>query len=295
MGRGRAPCCAKVGLNKGSWSLEEDMRLMVHIQKHGHGNWRALPKLAGLLRCGKSCRLRWTNYLRPDIKRGNFTKEEEETIVKLHELLGNKWSKIASCLPGRTDNEIKNVWNTHLKKRLVSAEQKPAATNDPEEPPLTSSSSSPHHGGNKSDELQHDPCLHTRDSSVVEVIEIPIDPTMDMSSFFDDALSNITSSSASTQLPDALVVPDGDFWSMIEDNSACNEGNTGAWLEYLERELELELDLREAAPNDLESLMRDGVGMEEDPVSCYFQQEPPLHPMQTFLTSEMVCETNHEV
>nr|CAD1818646.1 unnamed protein product [Ananas comosus var. bracteatus] len=120
MGRGRAPCCAKIGLNKGSWTPEEDMRLIAYIHKYGHGNWRALPKQAGLLRCGKSCRLRWINYLRPDIKRGNFTQEEEETIIKLHDLLGNKWSKIASCLPGRTDNEIKNVWNTHLKKRLAS-------------------------------------------------------------------------------------------------------------------------------------------------------------------------------
>uniref|UniRef100_A0A0D9ZQ13 Uncharacterized protein n=1 Tax=Oryza glumipatula TaxID=40148 RepID=A0A0D9ZQ13_9ORYZ len=123
MGKGRAPCCAKVGLNKGSWTPEEDMRLVAYIQKYGHANWRALPKQAGLLRCGKSCRLRWINYLRPDLKRGNFTAEEEETIIKLHGLLGNKWSKIASCLPGRTDNEIKNVWNTHLKKR-VSPEQK---------------------------------------------------------------------------------------------------------------------------------------------------------------------------
>ncbi|CAL5069734.1 unnamed protein product [Urochloa decumbens] len=129
MGKGRAPCCAKVGLNKGSWTPEEDMRLIAYIQKYGHANWRALPKQAGLLRCGKSCRLRWINYLRPDLKRGNFTAEEEETIIKLHAMLGNKWSKIASCLPGRTDNEIKNVWNTHLKKRVSppGAEERGAA------------------------------------------------------------------------------------------------------------------------------------------------------------------------
>ena len=90
MGRGRAPCCAKVGLNRGSWTPQEDMRLIAYIQKHGHANWRALPKQAGLLRCGKSCRLRWINYLRPDLKRGNFTADEEETIIRLHGLLGNK-------------------------------------------------------------------------------------------------------------------------------------------------------------------------------------------------------------
>lgn len=116
---GRSPCCDKNGLKKGPWTPEEDQKLIDYIQKHGYGNWRTLPKNAGLQRCGKSCRLRWTNYLRPDIKRGRFSFEEEETIIQLHSILGNKWSAIAARLPGRTDNEIKNYWNTHIRKRLL--------------------------------------------------------------------------------------------------------------------------------------------------------------------------------
>ncbi|XP_027350986.1 transcription repressor MYB6-like [Abrus precatorius] len=115
---GRAPCCAKVGLHRGPWTPREDALLTKYIQAHGEGQWRSLPKRAGLLRCGKSCRLRWMNYLRPDIKRGNITPEEDDLIIRMHSLLGNRWSLIAGRLPGRTDNEIKNYWNTHLCKKL---------------------------------------------------------------------------------------------------------------------------------------------------------------------------------
>ncbi|KAJ8456054.1 hypothetical protein OPV22_034797 [Ensete ventricosum] len=116
---GRSPCCDEVGLKRGPWTPEEDKKLRDYVQKNGHGSWRRLPKLAGLNRCGKSCRLRWINYLRPDIKRGNFTEEEESLIIDLHSLHGNKWSTIVASLPGRTDNEIKNYWNTHLRKKLL--------------------------------------------------------------------------------------------------------------------------------------------------------------------------------
>jgi myb proto-oncogene protein len=125
---GRHSCCYKQKLRKGLWSPEEDEKLMNHITKHGHGCWSTVPKLAGehqnilhfilvdyplcvlssqsiqvspeilaikrivagLQRCGKSCRLRWINYLRPDLKRGAFSQEEEDLIVELHAVLGNR-------------------------------------------------------------------------------------------------------------------------------------------------------------------------------------------------------------
>ncbi|XP_065854092.1 transcription factor MYB61-like [Euphorbia lathyris] len=115
---GRHSCCYKQKLRKGLWSPEEDEKLLNYITKHGHGCWSSVPKLAGLQRCGKSCRLRWINYLRPDLKRGAFSQQEENLIIELHSVLGNRWSQIAAQLPGRTDNEIKNLWNSCIKKKL---------------------------------------------------------------------------------------------------------------------------------------------------------------------------------
>ncbi|XP_050223027.1 transcription factor MYB8-like [Mercurialis annua] len=141
---GRAPCCNEAGIKKGAWTTDEDNKLIAYIQEHGEGGWRTLPQKAGLQRCGKSCRLRWANYLKPDIKRGGFSVDEEQAIIRLHASLGNRWSAIARHLPKRTDNEIKNYWNTYLKKRvteLPNHDPVPAApsSSDPSHLPATSS------------------------------------------------------------------------------------------------------------------------------------------------------------
>ncbi|XP_019163949.1 PREDICTED: transcription factor GAMYB-like [Ipomoea nil] len=104
-------------LKKGPWTSAEDAILVDYVTKHGEGNWNAVQKHSGLARCGKSCRLRWANHLRPDLKKGSFTPEEEGRIIELHAKMGNKWARMAAELPGRTDNEIKNYWNTRIKRR----------------------------------------------------------------------------------------------------------------------------------------------------------------------------------
>ncbi|WZZ04674.1 hypothetical protein YC2023_090595 [Brassica napus] len=102
--------------HKGPWTSAEDQLLTAYVDKHGEGNWNAVQKHSGLSRCGKSCRLRWVNHLRPSLKKGGFTDKEEQRVIELHASMGNKWARMAAQLPGRTDNEIKNFWNTRLKK-----------------------------------------------------------------------------------------------------------------------------------------------------------------------------------
>nr|AGN52040.1 MYB-related transcription factor [Salvia miltiorrhiza] len=120
----------KNGTRKGAWTEEEDHKSRAYVERFGHSNWRLLPNSAGLNRCGKSCRLRWMNHLKPGLKRGGFTQEEKDLIEKLHHQHGNKWSAIAAELPGRTDHEIKNYWHAHHKN--YRDQSKPSKSSDQE-------------------------------------------------------------------------------------------------------------------------------------------------------------------
>uniref|UniRef100_A0A6N2KAF9 MYB transcription factor n=1 Tax=Salix viminalis TaxID=40686 RepID=A0A6N2KAF9_SALVM len=134
-----------LGVRKGAWTEEEDTLLRKCVEKYGEGRWHQIPSKAGLNRCRKSCRMRWLNYLKPSIKRGQFSVDEVDMIIRLHKLLGNRqvkmmsssqnyvmvWSLIAGRLSGRTANDVKNYWNKNLRKKVFSstdeAQSKPEA------------------------------------------------------------------------------------------------------------------------------------------------------------------------
>ncbi|XP_057779588.1 transcription factor MYB114-like [Salvia miltiorrhiza] len=121
-----------VGVRKGAWTKEEDALLRDCVHKYGEGKWHLVPLRAGLNRCRKSCRLRWLNYLRPNLNRGFFTNDEVDLIVRLHKLLGNRWSLIAGRLPGRTANDVKNYWNCHISKGPTPARGKTLTERTPQ-------------------------------------------------------------------------------------------------------------------------------------------------------------------
>ncbi|KAG4930023.1 hypothetical protein AAZX31_17G097100 [Glycine max] len=206
---GRPPCCDKIGIKKGPWTPEEDISLVSYIQEHGPGNWRAVPTNTGLMRCSKSCRLRWTNYLRPGIKRGNFTEHEEKMIIHLQALLGNRWAAIASYLPQRTDNDIKNYWNTHLKKKLKQSDQSGSDEGVDHEGHSSSSSSNSHPKGQWERRLQTDIqmakkalcdalSLHKPATATTTTLVVPDDATKPSSSSHHQPYNHASSSYASS-------------------------------------------------------------------------------------------------
>ncbi|CAI9284472.1 unnamed protein product [Lactuca saligna] len=126
-----------LGLKKGAWNAHEDKLLKDYIEQYGEGKWHLIPRETGLNRCRKSCRLRWLNYLRPNIKRGDFAEDEVDLMLRLHKILGNRWSLIAGRIPGRTANDVKNYWNTHIQPRSKQQKTEPDADEPLQDAPVT--------------------------------------------------------------------------------------------------------------------------------------------------------------
>ncbi|XP_042454327.1 transcription factor MYB48-like [Zingiber officinale] len=131
-----------VAMRKGPWTEQEDQQLVCFVGLFGDRRWDFIAQVSGLNRTGKSCRLRWVNYLHPGLKRGRITPQEERLIVELHSRWGNRWSRIARKLPGRTDNEIKNYWRTHTRKKAQERKKKAAISLSSSTSSSSSSSSS---------------------------------------------------------------------------------------------------------------------------------------------------------
>ncbi|KAJ4976707.1 hypothetical protein NE237_001813 [Protea cynaroides] len=209
-------CCSKQKVKRGLWSPEEDEKLVKYITTHGHGCWSSVPKRAGLQRCGKSCRLRWINYLRPELKRGSFSEQEERMIIDVHRIIGNRWAQIAKHLPGRTDNEVKNFWNSCIKKKLIAQGLDPKTHN----------LLSPHQSTSKNNHARNDLHIYQEPTSIFSVNSQMKDEPMNTSPPFitlPPPIANTTSTQIHTPFHEPMTIPNShDYpnlaWTVKDQN-----------------------------------------------------------------------------
>ncbi|MBA0639645.1 hypothetical protein Goklo_022671 [Gossypium klotzschianum] len=180
-------------IRKGPWTEQEDILLANFVHLFGDRRWDFIAKVSGLNRTGKSCRLRWVNYLHPGLKRGKMTPHEERLVLELHAKWGNRWSRIARKLPGRTDNEIKNYWRTHMRK---TAQEKKRAI------PISPSSSSSN--------------CHSSSSTVTAVDSLPSSGTGNIVSFYDTGGLDMAGKKNSPEFEDGNGYSMDDIWKDID-------------------------------------------------------------------------------
>ncbi|XP_047339695.1 transcription factor WER-like [Impatiens glandulifera] len=190
--------CEKTGLKRGKWSLEEDHQLVAYIKNHGIWNWKEMAKAAGLPRTGKSCRLRWMNYLKPNLKHGNFTKEEDDIIVQMYASMGSKWSRIAARLSGRSDNDVKNHWHTNLRKHNKHRNKIKKDSQNEKSFSITMGYDKPYNITNETNFINSfEPPLSIADYEIEESLKVEIEDTPSSSSsdqmyYFSSSSSSIT-------------------------------------------------------------------------------------------------------
>ncbi|XP_073303049.1 transcription factor MYB48-like [Primulina huaijiensis] len=223
----------KVEAKKGPWTEQEDVQLVFYVKLFGDRRWDFIANVSGLKRTGKSCRLRWVNYLNPDLKRGKMTPNEEKLVLELHKKWGNRWSRIARKLPGRTDNEIKNYWRTYMRKEAQEKRKKGLSSSS-----LSSSISSSSSYHSKSPTVVSTPATEPKECSFYDTggLGILIDSGKKKTALeiedgskvhsMDEIFKNLDFDEANCNLPYQAMAspiwdycPDDSLWAMDEEES----------------------------------------------------------------------------